>query len=100
MTRAVLRWILELAAVFALTLILIRIVYTTELGAAIVGLAPEGFWAGAEQLLGLADRRGAESQHDTDALIIALVCLPLAAASVFGVEWSARRLRRRWAQSE
>lgn len=99
MTRSALRWTLELAAVFALTLILIRVVYTTELGATVVGLAPEGFWTRAEQLLGLADRGGAESQQDADALIIALACLPLATAGVFGVEWSVRRMRRHWAQN-
>ena len=95
MTHGALRWILELAAVLAVSVIMIRAVYTTELGAAVVGAVPEGFWAEAEQLLGLADRAGAETQHDADALVIAFACLLLAAAAVLGIDWLVRRLRRR-----
>lgn len=94
MTRAALRWLLELVAIFVLTVYLLRLIYTTELGAAIVGRVPEDLWTRAEQLLGLANRGGAESQQDVDALIIALACLLLVAASVFGLEWLVRSLRR------
>ena len=88
-----------IAGVAALTTLLVKALYGTSIGHAILDSIPEGAWVSAHSALGIDAMSGVEDRQDADALAVSIVCLIMSSALTILLLFTATRLRRKRARA-